>query len=91
MLATQKIIWLTFLTETASGGATTQADGAIWGGQYPNPNIPVLTEGDTGGVNAGLGVGCFPSAYVVQPDQTFLAIEDCTTWNQLQAMIQAYG
>jgi hypothetical protein len=91
MINNDVIVWATFLTQTQAGSATTQADGAAWDALYPSDKIPTLTEGDTGMVESGLQVGCFPSAYVVDENNNFLAVEDCATWNQLQTLVMTYG
>jgi hypothetical protein len=85
------VVWVTFLTQDAGGSAAVQSDGAAWDSQYPSEKIPTVTEGDVGQVESNLAVGCFPSAYIVDENNNFLAVEDCQTWNQLQTMVQTYG
>lgn len=91
MINAGTIKWVTFLTQNAAGSPTTAADAAAWDAQYPNPNIPILVEGDVTGVESGLQVGCFPSVYIIDEQMNFFAVEDCTTWNQLQAMLAEWG
>jgi hypothetical protein len=92
MINNGSIKWVTLLTQNAGGAPASAADGAAWDQQYPNENIPVLTEGDVAtGVESGLQVGCFPSVYVVDEQMNFFGVEDCQTWNQLQAMVAQWG
>ena len=81
--------WLTYLVQDANSQPAAVSDATAWDAMYHHPNIPVLAEGDTQMLPTYLQVACWPSAYVVDKDLNFLAIDDCQTWNHLQTLITA--
>jgi hypothetical protein len=85
------IVWLTFLVQDANGADATVMHAASWDAMYHHDNIPVINELDTPMLPSYLAVGCWPTAWVIDPENNFHGLDDCASWNHLAAMIQDFG
>jgi hypothetical protein len=84
------LVWATYLVQDANGADATVMNAAQWDAQYHHDLIPVVNELDTPMLPNYLQVGCWPTATVVDPDLNFHGLDDCQTWNQLQAMLSDF-
>jgi hypothetical protein len=91
MIEAGTMVWLTFLVQDSNGGDATVMNAAQWDAQYHHANIPVVNELDTPMLPDYLQVGCWPTAWVVDPNMNFHGLDDCASWNQLAAMIADFG
>lgn len=91
MIATDKVIWMTTLVEDSGGGPATVTHATAWDQMYPNAKIPVVVEGDIAMLPNYFQLGCWPSAFIVDHEMKWMGFDDCQTWNQLVAVVAAYG
>jgi hypothetical protein len=91
MIGDGTAIWLTFLVQDDTNGDATTMHAAAWDAMYHHDNIPVLNELDTPMLPNYLQVGCWPTAWVIDPELNFHGVDDCATWNQLAAMVTEFG
>jgi hypothetical protein len=91
MIGDGSAIWLTFLVQDDTEGDATTMHAAAWDAMYHHDNIPVLNELDTPMLPNYLQVGCWPTAWVIDPELNFHGVDDCATWNQLAAMVTEFG
>jgi hypothetical protein len=91
MIANGTVVWVTFLVQDVNGADATVMHAAQWDAMYHNDNIPVVNELDTPMLPTYLNVGCWPTAWVIDPEHNFHGLDDCASWNQLQGLITDYG
>jgi hypothetical protein len=91
MIADGSVIWMTSLVEDANSGPATVTNAMAWDQSYPNPNIPVVVEGDISMLPNYFQLQCWPSAFIVDHEMNWMGFDDCQTWNQLVAVVQTYG
>jgi hypothetical protein len=91
MIGAGTAVWLTFLVQDDLNGDATTMHAAAWDAMYHHDNIPVLNELDTPMLPNYLQVGCWPTAWVIDPELNFHGLDDCTSWNQLAAMVTEFG
>jgi hypothetical protein len=91
MIGDGTAIWLTFLVQDDTNGDATTMHAAAWDAMYHHDNIPVLNELDTPMLPNYLQVGCWPTAWVIDPELNFHGLDDCATWNQLAAMVTEFS
>jgi hypothetical protein len=84
-------VWLTYLVQDVNGGDATVAEAAAWDAQYHHDLIPVMNELDTPMLPTYFQAGCWPTAWVIDPENNFHGLDDCASWNHLAAMIQDFG
>ena len=84
----EQLAWFGVMTQGVNQGAATQADAEAWHNQYPHEKIPVLWGGDGQMLEGGAwSVECFPTIYPVDQEGNFTGLEDCLTWNNLDALL----
>ena len=91
MIETEAIVWIELLVEDAAGDSAQLANGQAWYAAYPVPKAIVLTEDDVHDAPVMMGAQCYPTIFVIDPEQRIEGLEDCQSWSQLQAMVQKYG
>ncbi len=85
------IKWVTTLVQDANSGPATVDNAAQWDGMYHNANIPVVVgDGDIQMLPNYFMLGCWPSAFVADHEMNWMGFDDCMTWNQLVAVVNAY-
>ncbi|KIG11668.1 hypothetical protein DB30_02877 [Enhygromyxa salina] len=91
MIDSGKLVWITALVEDATSGPGAVADAAAWDSQYHHDNIPVIAEDDVPMLSGYVMNACVPAVYVLDQELNFFGIDDCQTWNQLAAAVEAFG